>query len=165
MPRPPDRHRRAAPTAHSRIVLRRRPPLSHSLVPGYGQSCPPAGRERQSRRGHRPSTGWRTPSSLRATARLNAGLLTRPPRPPRGQRPHRSAGAFRPCGWRVRICRFDCCTAAGQRRIPLSRHRICSPPRTRGHKIRVIRAQIEFLGRTGRHDPRQVACTDVISTQ
>ena len=34
MPRPPDRHRRATPTAHSRIVLRLLPPLSHSLVPG-----------------------------------------------------------------------------------------------------------------------------------
>ena len=34
MPRPPDRRRRAAPTAHSRIVLRLLPSLSHSLVPG-----------------------------------------------------------------------------------------------------------------------------------
>ncbi len=38
---------------------------------------------------------------------------------------------------------------ASQRRIPLSYHRICSPPLTRGHKIRVISAQIEFLGGTG----------------
>ena len=31
---------------------------------------------------------------------------------------------------------------------PVSCHRICSPPRTRGHKIRVISAQIEILGGT-----------------
>ena len=30
------------------------------------------------------------------------------------------------------------------------RHRICSPSLTRGHKIRVISAKIEFLGGTGR---------------
>ncbi len=38
---------------------------------------------------------------------------------------------------------------ASQRRIPLSCHRIRSPPLARGHKIRVISAQIEFLGGTG----------------
>ena len=32
---------------------------------------------------------------------------------------------------------------------PLSCHRICSPPLTRGQKIRVISAQMEFLGGTG----------------
>jgi len=72
-------------------------------------------------------------------------------RPPhhRGQQPHRSAGAFRPCAWQARICRFDCCMAASQRRISLSCHRICSTPLTRGLKIRAISAQIEFLGGTG----------------
>ena len=37
---------------------------------------------------------------------------------------------------------------AGQRRSPLSCHRICSPPLTRGQKIRVISAQMEFLAGT-----------------
>jgi len=39
--------------------------------------------------------------------------------------------------------------AARQRRIPLSGNRIRPPPSTRGHKICVISAQIEFLGGTG----------------
>ncbi len=66
----------------------------------------------------------------------------------RGQQPHLSAGAFRPCAWQARTCRFDCRMTASQRRTPLSRHRICSTSATRGHMIRVISAQIEFLGGT-----------------
>ncbi len=69
----------------------------------------------------------------------------------RRQQRHRSAGTFGPCAWQARICRFDCCMAACQRRNPLSCHRICSPPLTRGHKIRMISAQIEFLGGTSLH--------------
>ena len=96
----------------------------------------------QSRQDYRPSTGWRTPPSLPATGRLNADLLT-----PRGQQ-HRFGDAFGLCAWQARICRFDCRMAACQRRIPLSCHRICSPPFTRGYKIRLISAQFEFLGGT-----------------
>ncbi len=76
-------------------------------------------------------------------------LPERRPAHHRGQQPDCSAGAFRPCGWQAQVRRFDCCMAASQRRIPLSCHRICSPPPTRGHKIREISAQIEFLGGTG----------------
>ena len=34
-------------------------------------------------------------------------------RPPhhRGQQPHCSAGAFRPCGWQAQVYTFDCCMA------------------------------------------------------
>ena len=67
----------------------------------------------------------------------------------RRQQSHHTAGAFRPRGWQARICRFDCYMSASQRRIPLSCHRICSPPPTRGQKICVISAQMEFLGGTG----------------
>ncbi len=38
--------------------------------------------------------------------------------------------------------------AASQCKIPLTRHQLCSPPLTRGHEIRVISAQIKFLGGT-----------------
>ena len=38
--------------------------------------------------------------------------------------------------------------AASQCKIPLTCQRLCSPPLTQGHEIRVISAQIEFLGGT-----------------
>ncbi len=47
-------------------------------------------------------------------------------------------------GWHRKGFRLYWSWESRRRRIPLSCHRICSPPLTRGHKIRVIGAQIEF---------------------
>jgi len=53
-------------------------------------------------------------------------------------------------GWQAQIYKFERYSATNPRRIPLSCHRVRSPPPTRGHKIRVIGAQIEFPGGTGK---------------
>ena len=138
MPRPPDRHRRAAPAAHSRIVRRLRPPLSHSLVPGR-TVLSRAGRERRSRRGHLPSTGWRTPSSLRATGCRNAEQLT-------SADSNHIAPRRVPSLW-LASRGFVGSTAAWQ---PLSADSLypateSARPRSREpHKIRVISARLSF---------------------
>ena len=148
MPRPPDRHRRAAPTAHSRN-------RTSTTITALALTCPwvrtalSPGRSRAPRQA-RSSPFHRSADSIIVTSDW---LPERQPPHHRGQQPHRSAGAFRPCGWQARIFRSDCCMAARQRRNPLSCHRICSAPLTRGHKFRVISAQIEFLGGTGRERP------------
>ena len=134
-----ERHLRRIPASYFHDYDRSRSHLSQ----GKDSPVPPAGQERQSRQDHRPSTGWRTPPSLRSTGRLNGGLTT-------ADSNHIAplAGSVS-CGRQARTCRTDCRMAACRRRPLLSCHRICSSPSTRGHKIRIVSAQFEFLGGTG----------------
>ena len=67
-----ERHLRRIPASYFHDYDRSRSHLSQ----GKDSPVPPAGQERQSRQDHRPSTGWRTPPSLRSTGRLNGGLTT-----------------------------------------------------------------------------------------
>ena len=78
-----------------------------------------------------------------ATGCLNAGLLTTT-----GSNRIAPLARSVPVAGKRRFVGLPCCMAVGQCRIFLSCHRICSPPLKRGHKIRVISAQIEFLGGT-----------------
>ena len=86
--------------------------ISHSLVPG--RTVLFRGRSRAPKQA-RSSPVHRLADSIIVTSDW---LPERRAAHQRRQQPHRTAGAFRPCGWQALICRFDCCMAASQRRPP-----------------------------------------------
>ena len=140
----PDRHRRAAPTAHSRIIILTTT-IALALTCLWVRTALSPGRPRA------PKQARSSPFHRLADSTIVTSDWPPERRPPhhRGQQSHRSTGGFHPCGRQARTRRINCRMAACRRRPLLFCHRLCPSPSTRRYKICIVSVRVEFLGGIG----------------